>query len=74
MKTKKNLMFRLTIVGFALNIVSISLSILQPQEKTAEIEKITYQTDKALIDTRNLINARNPLVEDFGRFPRNILT
>lgn len=69
MKTKKNLMLRLTIVSFALNIVSIFLSILnQPQEKTA------YQKQKALIDTGNLINATDSLTENFGRFPRNILT
>jgi hypothetical protein len=75
MKTKKNLMFRLTIVSFALNIVSIFLSILnQSQEKTADMEEIAYQKYKALIDTGNLINSRDPLVEGLSSFPSYILT
>jgi len=62
-------MFRLTIVSFALNVVSIFLSVFNnAHEKTADIEKIAYQKCKALIDTRN--NAQDSLMEDFGRFPR----
>jgi hypothetical protein len=68
-------MLRLTIVSFALNIVSIFLSVLNhTHEKTAEIEKTTYQKYKTLIDTGNLINAPDSLIDEFGHFPRNILT
>lgn len=75
MKTKKNLILRLTIVSFALNIVSIFLAILnQPQEKVVDIETTTYQKPKALIDTEKFISTHGPLVEDFSGFPRNIAT
>jgi len=75
MKTKKNLMLRLTLVSFALNIMSIFLAFLNhTHEKTADIEKIPSQKYKALIDTGNLINAPDYLIDEFGRFPRNILT
>lgn len=75
MKAKKNLMLRLTIVSFALNIVSIFLAILnQPQEKVVDIETTTYQKHKALIDTEKFISTHGLLVEDFSGFPRNIVT
>lgn len=47
MRMKKNLMLRLTIVSFALNIVSIFLSALNyTHEKTVEIEKIASKNTK----------------------------
>lgn len=75
MRTKKNLMLRLTIVSFALNIASIFLAVLNhAQGKVADTEKIAPQKYQALIDTGNFINVQGSLIKDFGRFPRNILT
>lgn len=75
MKNKKNLILWLTLVSFALNIVSIFLTVLNhTNEKRVDIEKTVYQKYKALIDTGNLINATDSLTENFGCFPRNILT
>ena len=73
MKNKKNLMFRLTLVSFVLNIVSIFLSV-HTHEKTADTEKTASQKYKALIDPEKFIKARDPLVKGFDSFPRNMLT
>lgn len=75
MKNKKNLMLRLTLVSFALNIVSIVLSIFnQSCGKTAEVEKIVYQKDKTLIDKTSITTPQNSLTKDFDYFPKNTLT
>lgn len=68
-------MLRLAIVSFALNIVSIFLSVLNhTHEKTVDPEKTTCQKHKTLIGTGNIINDPDSLIEGFGSFPRNILT
>ena len=75
MKTKKNLMLRLTIASFALNIISIFLSVLnQPPEKLVNIERTVYQTGKERADIKSTMDIRGLLIDDFSRFPTNILT
>lgn len=69
MKNKKNLMLRLTIISFALNIASIFLSVLNHIT-----EKTTFQKYKDLIDKGNFINAQNSLDRGGGSFHKNILT
>lgn len=75
MITKKNLMLRLTIVSFALNIASIFLAVLNhAQWKAGDTEKIAPQKYQDLIDTGNFISAHGSLIWSFNDFPRNIVT
>lgn len=75
MKTKKNLMLRLTIASFALNIISIFLSVLnQPPERLVNIERTVYQTGKELVNIKSTMDIRGILIGNFSRFPTNILT
>lgn len=74
MKNKKDLMLRLTIVSFALNIASIFLSVLNHITEKTDLEKTTSQKYKDLIDKGNFINAQNSLDRGGGSFHKNILT
>ncbi len=75
MRNKKNLMLRLTIASFTLNIISIFLSVLnQPPEKLMDIEKTVYRKGKGLADIRSPMDIQGFLIDDFSRFPNNILT
>ena len=75
MKNKKNLMLRLTIASFALNIISIFLSVLnQPPERLVNIERTVYQTGKELVNIKSTMDIRGILIGNFSRFPTNILT
>ena len=75
MRTKKDLMLRLTIASFALNIISIFLSVLnQPPERLVNIERTVYQTGKELVNIKSTMDIRGILIGNFSRFPTNILT
>ncbi len=72
MKSKKNLMLQLTLVSFALNIISIFLSILSSSHKrTINVEAI-YQKERTPTSKESIINAQNFLYEDFENFPWNV--
>lgn len=74
MKSKKSLMLHLALVSFALNVISVFLSILNQQnKKTIDMEAV-YQKYRIPINKKSIVNEQNSLYEDSGNFPQNILT
>lgn len=72
MKSKKNLMLQLTLVSFALNAISIFVSILSSSHKRIINVEAAYQKDRTLTSKENIINAQKFLYEDFENFPWNV--